>query len=430
VLMGMVAAVRCGALLLLHSAAGGALSMSGQGATLQAEGSTGSDNVNRTHPGIRNFTMEYIYRYPSNNSFEVLRIYGYEPAEGSGYPVYLHSGGLSDKFDCETPEIMFAQMMAERGYVGAVMEMPDGHFSQFVCDGHEDSLMNLSRRIFGYSGEGDTSSTALATLCRRKSADCGAGIAVHGLSISGIIGSIAGRYASGVTALLRWSSGVFAPYGHGTCGLFSGDITDCSTPHNFSKTIFNFTTRVGQDEYAFPDRVINGTRTTYTVGIGGLELWCAEDETLSEYLDRSHRRHINSVDDVSYGDYHCDVHGSDGSVVSMPDINLCETHRDSPDAALPQLRRASGVDCGEERNCVGEDGSGYYLLEHGEAGGEVNSSSQAHNFHLNFDQFDPDSGRPPQHTHGFFINPRIIDTVLPWGLTPTFDWLAATARRP
>jgi len=418
-----------GAFLLLHSAAGAVLSASGSSSAMQAaEG--GSDNRN-----IRNFTMEYIYKYPSNDSFEVLRIYGYEPAEGSGYPVYVHSGGLSDKFDCETPEIMYAQMMAERGYVGAVMEMPSGDFSEFVCDGHEDSLMNLSRRIFGYSGEGDTQSTALATLCRRESADCGAGIAVHGLSISGIIASIAGRYASGVTALLRWSSGVFAPYGHGTCGLFSGDFSDCSSTANFSKTVHNYTTRIGQDEYAFPRSVINGTRTTHTVGVGGLELWCAEDEALSDYLDSSRRRHINSEDDVSYGNYHCNVRGpsfpdgSPGAVVSMPDIRLCDTHLESPDAALPQLRRASGRDCGDERNCVAEDGSGYYLLEHGETGGEVNSSSQAHNWHMLFDEFDPNSGRPPQHTHGFFVNPTTRNTTLPFGLTPTFDWLAETGRR-
>ena len=149
--------------------------------------------------------LSYTYEYYTNQTSEVLHIYGFEPATGSGYPVYIHSGGMGDKFDNDTPEMRMAQEMAERGFVAAIIENPSREFAGFACADEEDSLVNISRRIYGYTGPGDTQSTALATMCAREKADCSAGIAIHGLSYGGLLAALAARNAVGVTAELRYA---------------------------------------------------------------------------------------------------------------------------------------------------------------------------------------------------------------------------------
>ena len=57
------------------------------------------------HPGVTRFNSSYTYVYPSNNSVEELRIYGYEPTVGTGFPVYIHAGGFGDRFEDDVPEI-------------------------------------------------------------------------------------------------------------------------------------------------------------------------------------------------------------------------------------------------------------------------------------------------------------------------------------
>ena len=121
-----------------------------------------------------------------------------------------------DIFDFEIPEISLAQEMAARGFVAAIIELPQDLY--MGCMG-ENSVFDFARRIYGYDGEGDESSTALAVLCRREAADCTSGIALHGLSASGMLIGMAPRVATGVTAALFWSSGVFVPGGRSCCGM-------------------------------------------------------------------------------------------------------------------------------------------------------------------------------------------------------------------
>ena len=167
---------------------------------------------------VRNFTLEYIS--PSNASHR-LSIYGWEPAHGSGYPVYLHAGGGGDKFDDNTPEIEMAQAMAERGFVAAIIEVPST--IHVMCESYVavpyHSLLEFSDFIFGYRGQNDTRPTALSTMCRRATADCNAGIALHGLSVGGMLTALAPQVADGVTAELRWSSGINVAGAFSCCGL-------------------------------------------------------------------------------------------------------------------------------------------------------------------------------------------------------------------
>jgi len=359
-------------------------------------------------PGIRSFTIEYTYSYPSNGTKEQLRMYGYEPSTGTGYPVYLHGGGMGDKFTCETPEIRFAQEMASRGFVSAIMEMPSQNFATFACTGSDDSLINVSRNIFAYSGPGDRQPTALSTMCRRGTADCSAGIAVHGLSFGGVLSSIAPRFAP-VTAMLRWSSGVFVPGGHSSCGVFSRNYTRCS-------------------HYALQNET--EVQEYYAVK-GGAEIRCAMDVEVSLFLPQERRRLINAHADPEYGDYHCTSHSDIGEFYAMPPLDHCLTHLDAPDACLNQARLSSGRDCGEDDNCIAMDGSGYYAVTRTQVGGFNASTMQGHNFHMHFDEGTMDNfGVPPQHTRGYFVNPLFAETEEAWGMRPGFDWLAATARRP
>jgi len=115
----------------------------------------------------------------------------------------------------------------------------------------------------------------------------------------------------------------------------------------------------------------------------------------------------------------------------MPPLDQCLTHLDAPDACLNQTRLSSGRDCGEDDNCIAMDGSGYYAVTRTQVGGFNASTMQGHNFHLHFDEVTMDNfGLPPQHTRGYFVNPRFAETEEAWGMGPGFDWLAATARRP
>ena len=164
---------------------------------------------------IRNFTMQYV---SLSNTSNTLTIYGWEPAHGSGYPVYIHGGGGGDKLDPDIPELEMARYMAERGYVAAIIEMPT-HFS-VTCESGEGyfSLPQIAEFVFGYHGPDDTRSTALNTVCQREAADCSAGIGLHGLSVGGMLTALAPRFAVGVTAELRWSSGVFVAGAFSCCG--------------------------------------------------------------------------------------------------------------------------------------------------------------------------------------------------------------------
>ena len=124
----------------------------------------------RSTSALANFTTSYNYTY-ANGEVETLFLYGFEPTDrASQYPVYMHGGGAGDRFlmDAadrltgriptvgELPELVFAREMASRGFVAVVMEMPRATNTTLMCDGDWGSMINVTRRVFGYGGAGDT----------------------------------------------------------------------------------------------------------------------------------------------------------------------------------------------------------------------------------------------------------------------------------
>ena len=78
-------------------------------------------------------------------------------------------------------------------------------------------------------------------------------------------------------------------------------------------------------------------------------------------------------------------------------------------------------------DCVAADGSGYYILTPDEIQGNHRSYYQQHNFHMSTS--GDLNNLSPQQQRGYYLNPAFIETPAPWGLAPSFDWLAATAQR-
>ena len=250
-------------------------------------------------------------------------------------------------------------------------------------DQRDPALEEASRLVFGWSGPHDTSGTALATLCQRPNANCNAGIALHGSSVSGLLSSMAPRFARGVTAALIWSSGSVVPGGHSCCGLYSnsnGNLTCCSTQNTSSPVV------------------------------GGSSLECVKYNSTSRYLDKSRRRLTITTVDHEYGD--CFHNPPD-------DIRHCDHERSMTQGAKHIGRVDSGYDCGNASHCIQADGSGYYVVSHEEMG--LAAEYNAHNFYQDT--------RKTRYggTHG--LNPTFVNSDADWGFGPSFDWLASTARR-
>lgn len=133
-----------------------------------------------------------------------------------------------------------------------------------------------------------------------------------------------------------------------------------------------------------------------------------------------------SPQDTQYGDYICNQFSSaSGGVFSG-----CTPDPTAVDSAHQQVRRHTGVYCGQNSSdCIQPDGSGYYLVSLDQIGGYTESIYQAHNFHLHFDEYGS-ADVPPQHTAGYVVSPIWQITTEPWGMHPSFDWLAQTAKRP
>ena len=169
--------------------------------------------------------------------------------------------------DESAPEVAMAQEMAGRGFVAAIIETPDRvHMS---CGSNARSIPSFATQVYGYRGPHDTRATALVRMCSRAAADCSAGIALHGLSIGGLITAYAPRVAVGVTAELRYSSGVVVPGSFSCCGIHSHNFSCCN-----------------------PGGVVGGT-----------QLSCIIDNATSNYLARSRRRLI-----MGGGDTECTRH--------------------------------------------------------------------------------------------------------------------------
>jgi len=319
-------------------------------------------------------------------------IIGYEPPveEGAGRPVYIFAGGFGAAVTENHQNMRFAREMAMRGFIAAVIEIPGALLLQRYpdrddrdareevpsrCEGDRGSLV-ASKITFSYSGVGDNSGSALATLCRRGRADCAAGIALHGVSLGGLLVGSASRYAHGLSATLIWAAGAFAPGWATCCGRTSGLTTCC-------------------------DRSAGGV-------VGGTPLECMHSDADSARdpaaaaSNAPFRRYAIGADDVLYGNCNDEWTGNN-------EPHNCSFDRSgrSP-GAVEQCRIMSDRDCGEgARSCIDpDDGSGYYVPIEAEIGSEHDS----HEFH---NGGGDDGG----------LNPRFVGSEAPWGLGPSMDWL-------
>ena len=98
------------------------------------------------------------------------------------------TAGVGDSIAVDAPELEFARFMALRGYVAALVELPDG--LDIRCSGTNRSLLARGELQYTWHGPGDNTSVGpIATLCRREGVDCAAGIAMHGLSLGAMLAS-------------------------------------------------------------------------------------------------------------------------------------------------------------------------------------------------------------------------------------------------
>ena len=314
----------------------------------------------------------------SNVTYEVR---GFSPGSGQ-YPLYIYAGGVTDLVTENYATLEFARQMASRGFLAANIETPGmitlihtirsaaeaGREVALSCSGGNTSLEANARALFSYGGAGDDSSPgALATLCRLPNADCAAGIALHGMSLGGLLALLAPRYATPrITAALVMSAGNIVPYGNSCCGRFSANFSCCQ-----------------------PGSVV-----------GGDNLECLLDGAVSPNLDRGRRRMVIASADSLYGDCEYDVGGAldAGDYSAGASCNVRSEH-----GGIAQCARGSGYDCGaDERECIQADGSGYV----------VPTSAEGHSFHMG----------------GLTLNTTFVDTSEAWGMRPSLDWLARTAR--
>jgi len=315
------------------------------------------------------------------------RILGYAP-EGEGLPVYVFIGGSLTPTRLDAPEFRFTRDMASRGFVSVMVEVPGQDLQVFPemyeagdaikmrCAGAPHSLLNASRAVFQHRS--DTSGTsALATICSLPHADCDAGIALHGISLGGLLTTVAPTFATGITGLLVWSAGVFVGGGDSCCGKFSGNVSCC-----------------GDDA---------------DVVVGGELMFCEGYDATSTYLDRTRRRRVIAASDYYYGDCNCPPDSTNF------DDCVCDSH--GGHGALVQSSLTSGYECGERRDCIQPDGSGYYVPSREEVAATESHSHQGHVFWTVAPEYDR-------------LNPAFVETAAAWGLQSGFDWLAETARRP
>ena len=337
----------------------------------------------------------------------VLPVVGYAPpAEERGpFPVYLHTSGTGVWFrenGTGLPEYRVLSEMARRGFIAVMVEFPPIRQHAIKCNVSltnqteaDQSLMATATAVY-HRGPGSTS--ALATLCSHERADCARGIALLGHSIGGLIATLAPRVSSGISGMLLWGTGSRLPYGWSCCGLFSGE-QDCCLPG---------------------------------APIGGTDFPCVSYAATSRYFDRTRRRLIIYSRDHEYGDcYYAD--GKD-AVDHPDDPPLQSYHCTAPNATNPWgaliiARRDSGYDCGDVTDCIQPDGSGYYIPSLEEVGATSTGprcdargrcyGGNGHNFHKSS---SPDTGN-------ITINRNWQNSRAPWGMRPSLDWLATTARR-
>jgi len=344
---------------------------------------------------------------------------GYVPATGKDYPVYLFVSGAgpwtndirNQPFDENMPEMTMVAAMARRGFASAVSEFPLVNGPHMRCNALSAGtpcLMEKAREVFGWSGPNDKISAGpLAVLCRLEGSDCSRGIALHGHSVGGLLANLAPHFAP-VTGMLLWGAGSRLPFGFSCCGHNSRNYSCCE----------------------------EGDGTDAPLGelpvISGSELPCEMYNETKRFLDRSRRLLIVASNDHEYGDCDRDMQDAIG-------VYCNETDGWNPYGSIILGRRDSGYDCGNATSCIQPDGSGYIVPGWEDIG--PLAVRNAHNFHTVVpgqadgncmaaaDDDDDDDGEEEEEDCRYTLNPLWVNSTAKWGLTPSIEWLAATATR-
>jgi hypothetical protein len=139
---------------------------------------------------------------------------GMEPA-GTNLPIFIYMVNAPTSA-LSINHAGFQQLvvpMAQRGFIAAMIVSMQGVTCHMDCAG----FSSCAQQQFGYGGPSDTASTsALATLCRRATADCTAGIALWGNSFGGLTVGNAPYFAP-VTAMMLVGAGTYLTGGGGCC---------------------------------------------------------------------------------------------------------------------------------------------------------------------------------------------------------------------
>ncbi|WOB06284.1 hypothetical protein [Piscinibacter gummiphilus] len=164
------------------------------------------------------------------------RIKGTEPASGK-HPVFIYTVGTTESYDNGQAMAAVAEMSA-KGFVAAAVQYDSSLFG--TCS----QILAKAKYIYN-SG---SSSSAVAKLCARSTADCSKGIVVAGFSQGSVIAINAKNYDTRVRAA----------YGMGSHTLYTVyGMTSCMTPGNYKLPKDNLRIVNGQSDI-FP----GGTATT------------------------------------------------------------------------------------------------------------------------------------------------------------------------
>ena len=383
-----------------------------------AHGANTADDRARTSTLQASISEDEVTPFNASYTMGGLRymIRGFEPP-GTGHPLYVYVPGFQDRVqEAAGTGATFAREMARRGYVAAQMEMaglafienePNGSASttelirmhggdvQMRCgDASNTSITSIGRALFSYSGPDDTRSNPMVVLCGRARVDCAAGVAIHGLSLGGLLARTAPTFApTAVSALLVYSAGVIVAGGRTCCAVAPSQNVSCCAPP-------------AADGF---------------VAYGGAVLPCELGESLDPYLPPSKRRLVIGANDRYYGDADC----SDLSDHHSP----CVYHHHSAYGAIAQSKLSSGYDCGTSFDCLQPDGSGYYVPTADEVGGEPTWVSQGHLFYADCQGCAVNGGTRDCDLLGCPFSASFGESDAPWGMRASMDWLAAAARR-
>ncbi len=130
-----------------------------------------------------NFTASYTAGFSSYS------IEGTEPSDGAKHPVFIYTVGTTETWNNAQAKAAVAEMAA-KGFVAAAVQYSSGSFG--TCS----QILSKAQSIY----KGSTSSSAVAKLCARATADCSKGIVTAGFSQGSVIAINAKNYDSRVRA--------------------------------------------------------------------------------------------------------------------------------------------------------------------------------------------------------------------------------------